>query len=135
MFIKNADWVHTFFTVIVRAKWSLDEIILQKRKSSLTLKEYHDKNIREHKEWVHDVEILFYNTSWYFEMNAEKIIYAMIYLQDESKKLWYDHEDINLLLAYTWSYFINFLLNLLEDLMNQSINMTQQYANAVQHSN
>jgi hypothetical protein len=34
-----------------------------------------------------------------------------------------------------WLDFIDFLLNLIEDLMNWSINMTQQYANALQWLN
>ncbi len=34
----------------------------------------------------------------------------------------------------TWFDFINFLLNLIENLMNQSIDVTQQYVNASQHS-
>ncbi len=34
-----------------------------------------------------------------------------------------------------WFNFIDFLLNLIENSMNRDINMTQQYANALQRSN
>ena len=58
----------------------------------------------------------------------------MIYLKNESKKLWFNHEETMFAAQQTWFNFINFFLNLIEDLMNRSINMTQQYANALQHS-
>ncbi len=58
----------------------------------------------------------------------------MIYLKNESKKLWFDHEETMSAAQQMWFNFINFLLNLIEDLMNQNINVTQQYANASQRS-
>ncbi len=59
----------------------------------------------------------------------------MIYLKNKSKKLWFNHEEIMFAAQQTWFNFINFLLNLIENLMNQDINMTQQYANALQRLN
>ncbi len=58
----------------------------------------------------------------------------MIYLKSESKKLWFDHEETMFAAQQTWFDFINFLLNLIENLMNRDINVTQQYANALQRS-
>ncbi len=58
----------------------------------------------------------------------------MIYLKNESKKLWFNHEETMFAAQQTWFDFINFLLNLIENLMNQSIDVTQQYVNASQHS-
>ncbi len=59
----------------------------------MSLKKYHDKIIREHKKWIRDVEISFQNTSWYFEKDEKKILYCMIYLKNESKKLWFNHKE------------------------------------------
>ncbi len=58
----------------------------------------------------------------------------MIYLKNESKKLWFNHEETMFAAQQMWFNFIDFLLNLIEDLMNRSIDMTQQYANTLQHS-
>ncbi len=58
----------------------------------------------------------------------------MIYLKNESKKLWFNHKETMFAAQQMWFNFINFLLNLIEDSMNQDINMTQQYANALQRS-
>ncbi len=59
----------------------------------------------------------------------------MIYLKNESKKLWFNHEETMFAAQQTWFNFIDFLLNLIENSMNWSINMTQQYVNALQHLN
>ncbi len=58
----------------------------------------------------------------------------MIYLKSESKKLWFDHEETMFAAQQMWFDFINFLLNLIENSMNWSIDVTQQYANASQRS-
>ncbi len=100
----------------------------------MSLKKYHDKIIREHREWIRDIEISFQNTSWHFESDEKKILYCMIYLKSESKKLWFNHEKTMSAAQQMWFDFINFLLNLIEDSMNQSIDVTQQYTNALQRS-
>jgi len=69
-----------------------------------------------------------------WEKDEKKILYCMIYLKHESKKLWFDHEETMFAAQQMWFNFINFLLNLIKDSMNQDINMTQQYMNALQHS-
>ncbi len=116
--------------MLMKTKESHHEIILQKWRLSMSLKKYHDKIIREHKEWIHNVEISFWNISWHFEKDKKKILYCMIYLKNESKKLWFNHEEIMSATQQMWFNFIDFLLNIIEDLMNQDINVTQQYANA-----
>ncbi len=98
------------------------------------LKKYHDKIIRKHREWIRDVEISFQNISWYFESDEKKILYCMIYLKSESKKLWFDHEETMFAAQQMWFNFIDFLLNLIENSMNWSIDVTQQYVNASQRS-
>ncbi len=122
------------FIVSMMTKQSHHEVILQKRRLSMFLKKYHDKIIRKHREWIRNIEILFWNTSWHFESDEKKILYCMIYLKNESKKLWFNHEETMSAAQQTWFNFINFLLNLIENLMNQDINVTQQYVNALQHS-
>ncbi len=100
----------------------------------MSLKKYHDKIIKEHKEWIRDVKILFQNSSWHFKSDEKKILYCMIYLKNESKKLWFNHEETMSAAQQMWFNFINFLLNLIEDSMNWDIDVTQQYANTLQRS-
>ncbi len=100
----------------------------------MSLKKYHDKIIKKHRKWIHDVKISFQNISWYFESDEKKILYCMIYLKNESKKLWFNHEEIMFAAQQMWFDFINFLLNLIENSMNQSIDVTQQYADTLQCS-
>ncbi len=84
----------------------------------MSLKKYHDKIIKEHREWIRDIEISFQNISWHFESDEKKILYCMIYLKSESKKLWFNHEKTMSEAQQTWFNFINFLLNLIKNLMN-----------------
>jgi len=60
-FMKNSNNLRIVFIMLMMTKWSHHEIILQKRRLSMSLKKYHDKIIREHKEWIRDVKILFWN--------------------------------------------------------------------------
>jgi len=56
------------------------------------------------------------------------------YFKNESKKLWFNYEETMFAAQQTWFNFINFLLNLIENSMNQDIDVTQQYMNALQRS-
>ncbi len=132
---KNLNDLRIIFIVSTMTKRSHHEIISQKQRLSMSLKKYHDKIIKEHKEWIRDVKTSFQNTSWHFESDEKKILYCMIYLKNESKKLWFDHEEIMSAAQQMWFDFINFLLNLIENSMNRDIDVTQQYANALQRSN
>ena len=131
---KNLNDLRIISIVSTTTKWTHYEIVLQKRRLSMLLKKYHDKIIRKHREWIRDVKTSFWNTSWYFKSDKKKILYCMIYLKNESKKLWFNHEETMSAAQQTWFNFIDFLLNLIENSMNRSIDVTQQYANASQHS-
>ncbi len=91
--MKNLNDLHIIFIMSMMMKWSHYEIILQKRRFSMSLKKYHDKIIKEHKEWIRDIEISFWNIFWHFKSDEKKILYCMIYLKSESKKLWFNHEE------------------------------------------
>ncbi len=91
--MKNLNDLHIIFIVSMITKQSHHKIVLQKRRSSMSLKKYHDKIIRKHKEWIRNIKILFQNISWHFESNEKKILYCMIYLKSESKKLWFNHKE------------------------------------------
>ena len=132
--MKNLNDLHIIFIMLMMMKWSHHEIILQKQRLSMSLKKYHDKIIKEHREWICDVEISFQNISWHFKSDEKKILYCMIYLKSESKKLWFNHEETMFAAQQMWFNFINFLLNLIKNSMNQDINVTQQYVNALQCS-
>ncbi len=131
-FTKNLNNLCIVSIMSTTMKWNHHEVILQKRRFSMLLKKYHDKIIRKHREWIRDVKISFWNTSWHFESDEKKILYCMIYLKNESKKLWFNHKETMSAAQQTWFNFINFLLNLIENSMNWDINVTQQYANASQ---
>ncbi len=122
---KNLNDLRIIFIVSTMTKQSHHEVVLQKRRFSMSLKKYHDKIIREHREWIRDVEISFQNISWHFESDEKKILYCMIYLKSESKKLWFNHEETMFAAQQTWFNFINFLLNLIENSMNRNIDVTQ----------
>ncbi len=131
---KNLNDLRIVFIMSTMTIRSHHKIVLQKRRLSMSLKKYHDKIIKEHREWIRDVKISFQNISWHFESDEKKILYCMIYLKSESKKLWFDHEETMSAAQQMWFDFINFLLNLIENLMNWSIDVIQQYANASQRS-
>ena len=61
--MKNLNNLHIIFIMSMKMKWSLHEIVLQKRRFSMSLEKYHDKIIRKHREWIRDVEISFRNIS------------------------------------------------------------------------
>ena len=48
---KNSNNLCIVFIVSTMTKWSHHEIVSQKRRLSMSLKKYHDKIIREHREW------------------------------------------------------------------------------------
>ncbi len=133
--IENLNNLHIIFIVLMRTKQSYHEIISQKQRLSMLLKKYHEKIIRKHREWIRDVETSFQNTFWHFEKDEKNFLYCMIYLKSESKKLWFNHEETMFAAQQTWFNFIDFFLNLIENSMNWSINVTQQYVNALQRLN
>ncbi len=50
-FTKNlSDLYFIILIMLMMIKWSFHEIVLQKQRFSMSLKEYHDKIIKEHKE-------------------------------------------------------------------------------------
>jgi len=115
--------------------YSFQKFVLHALWLFLFLKKYHDKIIKEHKEWIRDVEISFQNIFWHFESNEKKVLYYMIYLKSESKKLWFNYKETMSAAQQMWFDFIDFFLNLIENSMNWDIDMTQQYTNASQRSN
>ncbi len=62
-------------------RWNFHEVVFQKWRLSMFLKKYHDKIIKEYKEWICNIEISFLNISWYFKNNEKKILYCMMYDQ------------------------------------------------------
>jgi hypothetical protein len=133
--VNQNDLRFVAFIVSMKARWTHHKIDLYKQRFSMSLKKYYDKIIKEHKEWIRNVEIFFWNTSWHFESDEEKNLYCMSYFKSKSKKLWFNHEETTSAAQQMWLDFINFFLNLIENSMNWSINVIQQYANALQCSN
>ena len=61
--MKNLNDLRIVSIVSTMTKQTHHEVVLQKQRFSMLLKKYHDKIIREHREWIRDVKILFQNTS------------------------------------------------------------------------
>ncbi len=116
--IKNLNDLHIVFIMLMMTKWNHHKVVSQKQRFSMFLKKYYDKIIRKHREWIRDVKTSFWNISWHFKSDEKKILYCMIYLKSESKKLWFDHEETMFAAQQMWFNFIDFLLNLIEDSMN-----------------
>jgi len=57
--MKNLNDLCIVFIVSTMTKQSHHEVILQKQRFSMSLKKYHDKIIKEHKEWICNVKISF----------------------------------------------------------------------------
>ncbi len=57
--MKNLNDLRIIFIVSTMTKWSHHEVVSQKRRLSMSLKKYHDKIIKEHREWIRDIKISF----------------------------------------------------------------------------
>ncbi len=67
-----------------------------------------------------------------FLKNKAKILYIMQFLVRKPQNAWYWHQKTIPLENISWEYFINYLLNLVEDSVNHQLHNVQTYIKAVQ---
>ncbi len=87
IFMKNLNDLHIIFIVSITMKWSHHEVVLQKWRLSMLLKKYHNKIIKEHKEWIVIViVIVIHRFLWHwFRLNSWE---TLCYLYRVNKTLW-----------------------------------------------
>ena len=82
------------------------------------LSEYHGKLRQEHCEWVRDADVAFALTPWNFNDDEDKILWAMQSLKGDPKEQWHHERARVPVVANSWEYFTNFLLDKVEDPVN-----------------
>jgi len=96
------------------------------------LNTYTEKTVQKHLNFVRSTETAFRLTSKNFLKDEAKILYIMQFLMREPQDAWYWHQKTVPLEDISWEYFINYLLNLVEDSVNCQLHNAQAYTEAVQ---
>ena len=125
---------HTQFIAFI--KWSaenyLSTMMLKRNICSEHLNIYTEKTVQKHLNFVCSAETAFCLMSENFLKNKAKILYIMQFLMRKSWDAWYQHQKTVSLEDISWKYFINYLLNLVEDSVNHQLHNAQTYTEAVQ---
>ena len=96
------------------------------------LKVFHAKSTREHRNWVRDAEEQFRLTPQNFITDEDKILWCNQFLGDDPKEQYHNEKAKNLNEVSTWTSYVSFLLNLIEDPVNRELDIAQAYADASQ---
>ncbi len=96
------------------------------------LNTYTEKTIQKHLNFVCSTETAFCLMLKNFLKDKVKILYIMQFLMREPQNAWYWHQKTVPLENISWEYFINYLLNLVEDSVNCQLHNVQTYIKAVQ---
>ncbi len=138
-FDSEADYIsfilkHIQFIAFIKqsAENYLSTMMLKKNICLKCLKIYTKKTVQKHLNFVCSAETVFHLMSENFLKNEAKILYIMQFLMRKSWKAWYQHQKTVSLENISWKYFINYLLNLVEDLMNHQLHNAQTYTEAIQ---
>ncbi len=111
------------------------EDVTASRKRSIKLDKislYHDKSIKKHRDYVKNLTTIFRLIFDDFSTKDFKIVYAMQFLAEESKKTWYRFEKQNLDHEYTFKKYCEHLLDLIENFVNRHLHHAQFFSNAKQ---
>ena len=96
------------------------------------LKTFQAKSTREHRNWVRDAEEQFRLTPQNFITNEDKILWCNQFLGDDPKEQYRNEELKDPDNVSTWTKYVAFLLNLIEDPINRELDVVQAYADASQ---
>ena len=96
------------------------------------LSDYYGKSRREHCEWVRDADVAFALTPWNFQGDMERIIWAMQALKSDLKEQWHNKCARDPVVTQSWDYFVTFLLDKIEDLINRQLDVNQEFTDARQ---
>ncbi|OAL02352.1 hypothetical protein IQ06DRAFT_176790, partial [Phaeosphaeriaceae sp. SRC1lsM3a] len=97
--------------------------------------EYRGKNLKEHREFCRSCEVAFRLLPEEFTIDDDKVIWAMQYLGGDPRELWYAHYEHSFEALGTtpsWTYFKQYLLDLLADPINRSLDAATAHAQALQ---
>ncbi len=122
--LSSMKW-HAFEVVYaLSAKWT------QWLKNLFT---YNEKFICEHIEFIHSAVTAFHLTSENFFSDHNKILFVMQFLAEEPWDAWFHHINENKLLNNkSWIFFLEFLLNLIENSVNCELSTVQKYLKVMQ---
>ncbi|GAB7357821.1 hypothetical protein MBLNU459_g1090t1 [Dothideomycetes sp. NU459] len=94
---------------------------------------YRGSHLKEHKEFCRSCENAFRLTPENFQSEREKVVWAMQYLKGDPREAWYSHwERLPDTSIVTWKAFVKFLLDLLSDPVNRTLEAATQLAKAAQ---
>jgi len=127
---------HTQFIVFIKqsAENYLSTMMLKRNIHSECLNTYTEKTVQKHLNFVHSAETVFCLMLKNFLKNKAKILYIMQFLMRKSWDAWYWHQKTVSLEDISWEYFINYLLNFVEDSVNYQLHNAQTYTETVQKS-
>ena len=97
--------------------------------------EYKGRNLKEHREFFRSCETAFRLLPQEFHLDSDKVTWAMQYLGGDSRELWYTHYERNFEARgaeMTWVYFKQYMLDLLSDPINRSLEAATAHAQAMQ---
>ncbi len=97
------------------------------------LKDYHGKNVKEHMDFRRSAEIAFRMAPEDFPRDQDRILYAMQYLSGEPRDAWARKESTIDIGRCSWEYFMEYLLDLVEDPVNRQLSTAQAYMDASQN--
>jgi len=122
----STKW-HAFKVVYaLSAKW------MQWLKNLLT---YNEKFIHEHTEFICSAVMMFHLISENFFNDHNKILFVMQFLAEESWDAWFHHiNESKLLNDKSWIFFLEFLLDLIENSVNCRLSTVQKYLKVMQKS-
>ena len=120
----------------IGSKRPSDEVLIRaSKRRNIKLKEiseYHGKSRREHCKWVRDANVAFALTPWNFDDDEDKILWAMQSLKGDPKEQWHNERARVPVIANSWEYFTNFLLDKVEDPVNRQLDVNQEFTDAKQ---
>ena len=81
---------------------------------------------------MRDVDVAFALTPWNFDDDEDKILWAIQSLKGDPKEQWHNERARVPVVANSWEYFTNFLLDKVEDPVNQQLDVNQEFTDAKQ---
>ena len=81
---------------------------------------------------MRDTDVAFALAPWNFDDVEDKILWAMQSLKGDLKEQWHNKCARVPVIANSWEYFTNFLLDKVEDPVNRQLNVNQEFTDAKQ---
>lgn len=95
-------------------------------------KPFKGDTIKEARNFIRDLEVIFALTGSTYPTDREKVLYGVMYLAGEAHENWHQRHNISQLDNYSLEDFKDFVRNAVGDPVNRSISVTLQYDKARQ---